>query len=142
MGCILTKEGGFAVQMKNKTGAVSKKGTLVASSSAVDNAFIACPADVPTAIGVVYNDGSADGEDCYIVISGIADVLIEDSTASVHGNWVVVGGTTDGRADATATLPPGGLLADHDVHFGEIGHCLESKSSGTDVMARCLIHFN
>jgi len=29
-----------------------------------------------------------------------------------------------------------------DSHFREIGHCLESKEAGTDVLCKIALHFN
>ena len=76
------------------------------------------------------------------VVSGIAEVLLEDGTASIHGYWARTSITDAGRADITNAEPPGGGIPQADIHFREIGHCLESKSSGTDVLAKVVLHFN
>jgi hypothetical protein len=73
-----------------------------------------------------------------VVVSGIADVLLQDSTASTRGYWVRTSTTTAGRADATNADPPGLVVA----HMSEIGHCLQSQIAGTNVLARCVLHFN
>lgn len=136
----ITPEGGLAIKMTNNTGAASIKGTLIESNETTANSFQVL-SDEYDCIGIVYEDGIADGEECYIVISGVAEVLIEDGTASTHGNWVE-SSTVSGRADATQALPAGGTIAELQNHFKEIGHCIESKTAGTDVLAKCVIHFN
>jgi hypothetical protein len=133
----LTDEGGIAVKLTNKTGAASVKGTLVEASITTDGAVDIAAADALDPIGAMYEDGVADGDETWIVISGIADVLLKDGTASTREHWVGVSDVS-GRADATAITPPGPVLA----HFREIGHALESKGSGTDVLARIVLHFN
>ena len=138
----ITDEGGLAVKMINKTGAASVKGTLVEASTAQDFAFGLTGATDFMPIGVVYESGVADGDPCLVVTYGIADVLLEDSTASTHGNWVKSSDSAGGRADASAAVPPGGGVAELTQHSREIGHCLESKGAGTNVLARCFIHFN
>jgi hypothetical protein len=132
-----TPEGGLAVLVTNKTGSDTVKGTLVDASTATDNAFSLTEADDADIIGIVYEDGIADGEEAWVVIAGIADVLLKDSTAATRGNWVMSSDTI-GRADATASAPPGLAAA----HFQEIGHCVQSAGAGTDVLARCILHFN
>lgn len=136
-----TVEGGLAVRLTNKTGSNSVKGSLVQADTTVDNAFILSAVDEYMTIGVVYESGIADGFECWVVVAGLADVLLKDATASVRGNWVKAADAA-GRADATNAFPPGGTINALDEHTREIGHCLESKGSGTDVLARCLIHFN
>lgn len=139
----LTNEGGFAVVLKNNTGGVAKKGMIVAVDTSEDNAVVLCPAAGLIAMGVVYDDNIADGNNMRVVLSGRADILLEDGTGSTAGNWVIPSLTVAGRADADQPAPPNGsTLAEHQQHFAEIGHCLETKSSGTDVLVKCIIHFN
>jgi hypothetical protein len=139
----ITSEGGYAIKLTNRTGAASAKGTLVTADSLNDDSFVLAPIDSSECVGVVYDEGVADLEDCWIIISGIAEVLLEDGTGSLPRNWVVPSSTVVGRADATATTTPaGGDLAAHESHFKEIGHCIQTTVSGTDVLARCIIHFN
>jgi len=69
-------------------------------------------------------------------------VLLQDGTASTRGYWVRTSTTTAGRADATNVAPPGGTVSALEEHLKEIGHCLETKGSGTDVLAKCILHFN
>ena len=137
----LTPEGGIAISLTNKTGVASVKGSLVATSTVTDHAF-ELQADEINTIGIVYEDGIADGSECLVVVSGIADVLLKDATASTRGFWAVAA-DTDGRANITEPTPsPNNTVGEHTIHFKEIGHCLESKVAGTDVLAKCVLHFN
>jgi hypothetical protein len=140
--CRLTKEGGFAIRLTNKTGSASVKGTVVIASATTDNAFNISAADELEAIGVVYESGIADGQECWVIIAGIAEVLLEDTTASTHGNWARTSITDVGRADITNAAAPGHGIGGADIHFHEIGHCIESKGAGTDVLAKIVMHFN
>ena len=137
-----TAEGGLAVQLTNRTGANSVLGSLVTVSDTYDNAVKLCTADIPTCVGVVYENSVADGSEVWVVVSGRCQVLLEDGTASTRGYWVKVSDNDNGRADASNASPPGGTIAALEDHNSEIGHCLESKSSGTDVLAYCIVHFN
>lgn len=132
-----TPEGGLAVLMTNKTGAATVKGTLLDGSTAMDDAFDLTEASDADIIGVAYEDGVADGQEAWVVVAGIADVMLKDSTAATRGNWAKSSDTI-GRADATASAPPGLAAA----HFQEIGHCIQSAVGGTDVLIRCMLHFN
>lgn len=133
--------GGVLVQMVNKTGAASVKGTLIACSTTADNAF-EVEEDEFDCIGVAYESGIADGALTWVVVDGIAEVLLKDTTASTRGNWVKAA-DTNGRADATLTVPSApGTVNELNEHFKEIGHCLESKEAGTNVICKAALHFN
>ena len=138
----LTVEGGIAVKLTNKTGAASVKGTLVIADTTTDDAFKIMPANGVMVIGAVYENGIADGSECWVVIAGIAEVLLEDSTAATRGYWARTSVNDNGRADITNAAPPGGGIPELDIHTAEIGHCIESKSAGTDVLAKIIMHFN
>ena len=138
----ITPEGGLAVQFINDTGANSIAGTLVETSESTDNAVIITDADCTDPIGVIYEDGIADGELVWVVIYGIADVLLEDSTTATHGYWARTSTTQPGRADITNNLPPGGTIQALEQHLSEIGHCIQSVTAGTDKKARIIKHFN
>lgn len=137
-----TDEGGLAVRLTNKTGAASVKGTLVGAGTTVAKSFEINPADNPKPIGVVYEDGIADGELCWVVTAGLCQVLLEDTTAATAGYWVKVSDNDAGRADAQNLSPPGGTITALEDHLSEIGHCLESVSAGTDKLCWILMHFN
>ncbi len=133
-----TIEGGLAILLTNKTGANSVKGTIVVADTTTDDAFKVAAVDDTAILGIVYDDGIADASSVWVVVSGIAQVLLEDTTASTRGYWVETGATTAGRADATTASPPGAVAS----HFQQIGHCIQSQGSGTDVLARCVLSFN
>lgn len=128
--------GGFMVKMTNKTAANSVKGTVVYVSPTTNNAFAINPLDGDMPIGVVYENGIADGSECWIVISGIAEVLLVDSVAATRSYVAYSSATTAGRIDTAASVP------DVATHFKEIGHTLESKAAGTNVLVKCILHFN
>lgn len=136
----ITPEGGIAIKLTNKTGANSIKGYLVVTSSGTDNAVNICSTDVVGPIGVFYESGIIDGNDAWIVVSGIADVYYSAST--VRGYFARNGqtgdtGVTPGMAYAeTAPVPP---LAT-DSHFREIGHVLETRTGAG--LAKTVLHFN
>ena len=81
----LTPEGGIAVRLTNKTGSASVKGTLCELSPSVDSAVVTVGANEPDVIGVMYESGIADGSDVWVVIQGVAEVLLKDTTASTRG---------------------------------------------------------
>jgi len=133
---LYTPEQGLTVDLINDTGALSVKGSVVEASSAVDSAFQLQSTRLE-AIGIVYDSGIADGELCRVVVSGIADVLLENGQSATRGNWLGCAPTA-GRA-YTNSIPPPIAVTDH---FRELGHCLQSVNSGTDVLVRAMVHFN
>jgi hypothetical protein len=138
---MVTDAGGFAIRLINKTGGASVKGTLV-DAGTIDNSFITALADDVMPLGVVYQAGVADGTPCWVVIYGIAEVLLEDSTASTAGYWCRTSITAAGRCTMDTAAPPGGGVVELDRHQREIGHCVETKVAGTSVIAKCVMHFN
>lgn len=129
-----TSEGGLAIKLLNKTGAPSVKGTVVSASTGTDEAFMA-QADEVSAIGVVYDNGVADAALCWVVIRGIAQVLLKDTTAATKGYFVYCS-ATDGRAETKAAP------ADDAEHFKQVGSCIEDKTQGTSVLTKCVLSFN
>jgi hypothetical protein len=138
----LTPEGGIAIALTNKTGSASVKGELVEASTGTDNAFEQMSADSNHPIGAVYEAGVADGSECWVVIYGRCQVLLEDGTAATRGYWVRTSENDAGRCDATNSGPAGGTIGALEAHMCEIGHCLESQGSGTDVLCYIMMHFN
>ena len=124
------------VQLINKTGANSVKGSVVSISDTTDNAFRLNPIDGDMPIGVVYQNGVADGSLCLIITGGIAEVLLVDGVASTRSYIGYSSSTVAGRIDTSASVPAALL------HFREIGHTLESKTGGTNILCKCIIHFN
>ena len=126
--------GGIMIKLTNKTGGNTVAGQLVAiySATAVDDAFKTQVASGDNTIGIVLDAGVADGSEAWIVVSGIADVLI-DAGGSARGDRMISSATA-GSADVWNV---GGAVA---THFLEIGHCIETR--GGAGLARCVLHFN
>lgn len=134
----MTAIGGFAIKLTNKTGANSVAGNLVKADTATNDAVILTAAGDTECFGVFLDAGIADGAEAWVVVSGIADVALDDNVASVRGDWMSTG-VLAGYA-ATATSP-----AAAPTHFEEIGHCIETVAAGgagTHILARCVLHFN
>ncbi len=141
----LTAIGGVAVKLTNKTGGVSVAGQTVRASTVTDDAVVLTVADEDECLGVFLDSGVADGAEAWVVVSGIADVALQDNTGTTRGNWVRTSVTEIGYADATNAGPPGGGVTELGRHMREIGCCLETVSAGgegTHVLARCVLHFN
>ena len=141
----ITPLGGFAVKFVNKTGANSVYGTVCDISATTFRAVDVEEAAGSDPIGIMYGDNEgnavADGSDVWVVTGGPAEVLLENGTAATMGNWVGTADTDAGRADATVTEGniPNLTFAEH---FREIGHCMQTIGSGTDVLALVKTHFN
>jgi hypothetical protein len=133
----MTPEGGIAVKLTNKTGVNSVKGSVISASTTNDNAFHLQSSEYDS-FGIVYEDGIADGSECWVVISGRCQVLLKDTVGTSRAS-LMIAADTDGRADVLSTPPPPPTT---DTHFKEIGHCIEAKTGGTNVLAYCIIHFN
>jgi len=130
--------GGIMIKLTNKTGANSVAGQVVSPDTATDDAVILNAIGGVNPIGVFLESGISDGSEAWIVVSGIADVALDDNVAAVHGNWIG-SGIAAGYA-STGASPPAA-----PTHFEEIGHCIESVAAGgagTHILARCVLHFN
>ncbi len=140
-----TPIGGVAILLTNKTGGVSIAGTIVEVDDTTDDAFKLGVADGDEQMGIVLDSGIANGEEAWVVVSGIADVAMEDNTAATRGYWVRTSTTEAGYSDGTNPDPPGAGIGAVERHFTEIGHCMESviaTGGGTHILARCVVHFN
>ncbi len=130
----LTALGGIAVKLTNKTGGNTVAGQLISpySATAVDDAFKISAANSDEVFGIVLDAGIADGSEAWVIISGIADVLM-DGGGSARGDRIISSATA-GSGDVWNT---GGAVA---THFLEIGHCIETRTGAG--LARCILHFN
>jgi hypothetical protein len=134
-----TNERGFLVKMLNRTGGVSVKGTLLAPSTTADREVVKQSSEYDT-IAVVQEAGVAEGSEMWCWMPGsVCQMLFKDGATPAQGE-IALGADTDGRADRTAN--PGGGLPGTDTHFKEVGHVLEDKASGTDVLALVAFHCN
>lgn len=137
----VTIDGGLAVRLKNGTGAATVKGTLVTASRSADLSVVA-QTNMFDTFGVMYESGVAAGEWCWVVVSGLAQVLYKAGETATRGN-VCVANAADGTASDLANF--GGGLPAADEHFKEVGHVLETKvpkDAMTSVLAFVNLHFN
>lgn len=132
----LTGTGGLAVRLTNATNLSTLKGCAVTSASGSNFAF-QLPAVDYDVIGFVYESGIAANKEAWIVVSGIAEVLIDGAASSEDFLRHV------GNGRLTSSAGPTGLGAlNADVHFKECGHCLQTVTSGAAQLVKALIHFN
>ena len=80
----ITPEGGFAVRLTNKSGAVTLKGQIVSHQGTVARAFDLTAVDANHCLGVVYESGVEDGAQCWVVVAGIAQVLMKNAATMGH----------------------------------------------------------
>ena len=137
-----TKEGGLAVLIVNKTGAATVKGTLVEPSPSTASAFAVSGTSAFDPIGVVYDSGIDDGQKAWMVILGIADVLMQDDNGVSLEDFMQGSVTQAGRAYSPGSIPDGQSFAAVNNHFREIGHSLQAIEAGTNKLCRILMHFN
>ena len=140
-----TSIGGMAILLTNNTGAETIAGTLVECDDTIDDAFELGDANSTHPVGIVLDSGIANGEEAWVVVSGVADIAMEDNTSATRGYWVRTSVTEVGYSDASNPAPPGAGIGEVERHFTEIGHCIESVSAtggGTHILARCVLHFN
>ena len=137
--CVNKYTGRSCLKMKliNKTGFASIRGTVVRADTTTDYAFTIAPIDSEEPIGIVYEDGIVDGDECWIVTHGSAHVLMKNANTATRGFWVFTSDTA-GRVIMVAT-PPAPFTK---VHMQECGHCIESVGAGTDVLAEIMITLN
>lgn len=132
----LTGDGGLAVKLINATNTTTQKGQVVTASTGSQRAYELTNNQF-VAIGYVY-EPVAPGEEGFVVVSGIADVMVQGATSA--GDHMIVY-TAPGTA--TASVPPAGLSAlATSEHFKEIGHCLETHASGSNYTIKIVTHFN
>lgn len=111
----------------------SVKGTIIEASG--DNEVNVAGADTIDPMGVVYSDGVLPGELCYVVFTGVAEVLMKDGEGATAGLWM---GTNDVAGRARCQVNPGAV----GLHSQEIGHCLLTVGAGINVLTRVNLHFN
>jgi len=129
-----TTEGGLFETFVNNTG-TSVKGTIVVASTTVANGVDIAPISSTMPIGVIYENGVANGSPVKVVVYGKAQVLLENGLASTLGYWGGVSNAVAGRMFQDVTPPTA-------FHSQEIGHSLQAQTSGTNVLSLMQIHFN
>lgn len=131
----ITPEGGFFIRMLNQTGETSVRGTVVSAYGTSTKGAAKSAANEDMAVGTVYDAGIAQGSPMRVTVAGVAYVLLRDTQSATRG-YVLYCSATAGRADSANTAPA------TTTHFREIGHCLETVSSGTNVVCLAVLHFN
>jgi len=129
----LTAEGGLAVKLTNKTGAASIKGTIVGVDSAAGNAFDLTAIDANYNLGVVYESGVDDGAECWVVVIGIAEVLMKND-ATLGQQCRIPLSTDTGEVAGYAMAAAQSATA--SVY--KIGDILETKTA--DTLCKVLLH--
>lgn len=134
----VTAERGILYKVTNRTGHASIKGEVVGPSTSADGEVILNDSGFDP-IGVVQEAGVAEGSEMWVWGCGsICQVMMKDSTAAVRGQ-VMLADDVDGRAYCVAVPSSNPVVAEH---FRELGHCLQSKDAGTNVLTLCVLHFN
>lgn len=142
---MMNEEGGYMVRVYNRTGAASVKGTLVSASDSYNYSVRLTPVGGLDSVGVVYEDGIADGSYMWIVTSGKAQVRF--CNATTLGYFARMSISTDSGYPAAGfafcEAAPSTPFAT-DNHFREVGHINEQISApGTSgALAWCFVHFN
>ena len=128
----MTNRGGYAIKLTNKTGSNSVTGQLVQTDTTTNDAVNLSGVNSDDTIGIILDSGVSDGTDMWVVVYGIADVLM-NAVGSVRGDRII-------------SAPVGGFATPWNVggavatHFQEIGHCIETRVGAG--LARCVLHFN
>jgi hypothetical protein len=131
----ITPEGGSYETFINNTGVNSVKGTIVVASTSIDNAVSIAPSGSVMPIGVIYESGIANGSSVKVVVYGKVQVLLADGQSATHGYWCGVSSSVAGRMYQDATPSA-------SEHNQEIGHSIQTSSSGTNVLSLIQMHFN
>ena len=137
----VTNTGGIAVRLTNKTGAASVKGEIVHSNSGQNNSVVKVVVDVPDPIGVFLDSGVADGEEAWVVVSGIADVYFIGNTTigQFARGFLTADGASYVTGQALSEAMPASPFTD-PKHFYEIGHVMETRTGAG--LAKVVLHFN
>ena len=131
--CKITAEGGLAIQVTNKTGAPSVQGTIVSIKSGVDMCAELTPVDATHCLGVVYNAGVHDNEYMWVVIAGLADVLMKND--ATLGQQCRIPLSTD-TGEVAGYAMAAAQAATASVY--KIGDILETKTA--DTLCKVLLH--
>lgn len=129
-----TPLGGWCIRLKNISGARILKGTVVTASPSNDNCFTIAALDSIYPLGVAAEDIEINATG-WIVVSGIAEVLVVNNVAATAGQWAGTSGTTAGRID-TSSEPP--AASKHDQ---EVGHTVSGTTAGTNKLVKVVLHF-
>ncbi len=124
--------GGHLIKLTNKTGGNTVAGELVQVDTTTNEAFDTCDESSDGCFAVILDGSVSDGSEAWVVVGGIADVLIDEGGCT-RGDRMI----TSATSGSAATWNVGGAVA---THFQEIGHCIETRVGAG--LARCVLHFN
>lgn len=138
---MLTPSGGIAIKVTNKTGGASVKGEVVQAGDSVNASVIKIIVDQPDPFGVFFESGVVDGQEAWVVVSGIADVYFIGNTTRGHlaRGFLTADGAGYVTGQALSEAIPVSPFSD-DKHFYEIGHVIEARTGAG--LAKCVLHFN
>jgi len=122
----ITPEGGFAVRLTNESGAVTVKGQIVSSKGTVARAFDLTAVDANHVLGVVYESGIEDAAECWVVVAGIAQVLMKNAATMGHICRIPLN-TDEGEAAGYAM----DASQSGTASVYKIGDCLETQNAET-----------
>lgn len=124
--CKITAEGGVAVRLTNESGAVTVKGQIVSHKGTVANAFDLTPVDANHVLGVVYESGIEDAAECWVVVSGIAQVLMKNAATMGHICRIPLTADDGEAAGYAMDAAQSGTASVY-----KIGDCLETQNAET-----------
>ena len=133
-----TSEGGLVILVHKLPVSITRRGLVCRASTNIPLSWEISQASERSMLGVIYEDDE-NPDLTWVVISGIAQVLLQDGTAAAPGNWVKTSDSQPGRANATTVTPPDGTMPKISERLRELGYCLESKTAGIDVLCSCLV---
>ena len=84
---------------------------------------------------VGYENGVANNSLVKVVVYGKAQVLLKNGESASNGYWC-------GVSDIAGRMYQGSSAPSTTEHNRELGHSLEVKTSGTNVLSLMQIHFN
>jgi len=134
-GTGVTNEGGFYETFINNTG-TSVKGMIVIASTSVAGGVDIAPAGSYVPIGVIYEDGIANGSRVKVVVYGKAQVLLASGQTATMGYWCGVSNSVAGKMYQVADAPVG-----TSAHNQEVGHSLQTVAIAGS-LALIQLHFN
>ena len=129
----ITPEGGFAVRLTNESGAKTVKGQIVSHKGTVANAFDLTAVNANHCLGVVYESGVENGAQCWVVVAGIAQVLMKNAATMGHICRIPLT-ADDGKAAGYAM----DAAQSNTASVYKIGDVLETAEA--EVLCKVLLH--
>lgn len=127
----MTPTGGLAINLINNTGLNTVAGQIVRADPNLTDSFNTAGNGELQAIGVVLEGGQPTATRAWVVVSGIADVLMGGAGCAI-GDRIIAG-----AVGGTGDVDNGPAVA---VHFQEVGHAIQADAIGGN-LARVVIHF-